>query len=80
MARLAAFALVALLAAAGARAQDIVDNPAPKNGDVCRDAGDLWRNIKLGPCEQGTKCQAYKRGERRGPGHPGAGRPGARAR
>lgn len=61
--RLASAALLVLLAAAAARAQDIVDNPAPKNGDVCRDAGDLWRNIKLGPCEAGTKCQAYKRGE-----------------
>lgn len=62
MARLSTIALL-LLAAACALAQDIVDNPAPKNGDVCRDAGDQWRNIKLGPCEKGTVCQGYKRGE-----------------
>ena len=68
MARLRSVALLVLVAAAAARAQDIVDNPAPKNGDVCKDAGDQWRNIKLGPCEAGTKCQAYKRGERPGPG------------
>jgi len=63
MARMSAIALLVLVAAASAAAQDIVDNPAPKNGDVCRDAGDQWRTIKLGQCEAGTKCQAYKRGE-----------------
>jgi hypothetical protein len=62
MARALYIAALVLFAATAARGQDIVDNPAPKNGDVCRDAGDLWRNIKLGPCEAGTKCQAYKRG------------------
>lgn len=59
---MSAIALLVLVAAASAAAQDIVDNPAPKNGDVCRDAGDQWRTIKLGQCEAGTKCQAYKRG------------------
>ncbi|GBF93114.1 hypothetical protein Rsub_05843 [Raphidocelis subcapitata] len=62
MVRLASVALLVLVAAAAASAQDIVDNPAPKNGDVCKDAGDQWRNITLGPCETGTYCQAYKRG------------------
>jgi hypothetical protein len=63
MARLSAIALLVVVAAACAAAQDIVDNPYPKNGDVCKDAGDQWRTIKLGTCEAGTKCQAYKRGE-----------------
>jgi hypothetical protein len=62
MARALAIGLLVLVAAASASAQDIVDNPFPKNGDVCRDAGDQWRNIKLGKCEAGTHCQAYKRG------------------
>lgn len=62
MARISAIALLLVAAASAALAQDIVDNPAPKNGDVCRDAGDQWRNIKLGPCEKGTVCQGYKRG------------------
>jgi hypothetical protein len=62
MARAVAIGLLVLVAAAAASAQDIVDNPFPKNGDVCRDAGDQWRNIKLGKCEAGTHCQAYKRG------------------
>ncbi|KAI8467734.1 MAG: hypothetical protein J3K34DRAFT_429742 [Monoraphidium minutum] len=62
MARFAPIALLLLAAACAAVAQDIVDNLFPKNGDVCRDAGDQWRTIKLGPCEAGTKCQGYKRG------------------
>lgn len=63
MASLCAIALLLAAAASAALAQDIVDNPFPKNGDVCRDAGDQWRPIKLGPCEKGTFCQGYKRGE-----------------
>ena len=58
---LLAMALLACLTTS-ARAQDIVDNLYPKNGDVCADKGDQWRTIKLGKCEAGTKCQSYKRG------------------
>lgn len=62
MARLTIVAALLLALASAALAQDIKDNLFPKVGDVCRDAGDQWRNITLGPCEAGTKCQAYKRG------------------
>lgn len=62
MASFSFIAAVVLLAAAGAAAQDIVDNPYPKNGDVCHDLGDQWKTIKLGKCEAGTVCQGYKRG------------------
>jgi len=43
-------------------AQEIKDNLYPKAGDICKDRGDLWRNITLGPCEAGTTCTAVKRG------------------
>lgn len=62
MARTSTVALLLVLAVAAASAQDIVDNLYPKNGEVCKDYGDQWKNITLGTCEKGTKCQAYKRG------------------
>lgn len=53
--------LLALIALAStATAQPVAPNPAPKAGDVCIDRG--WVNVPLGPCENGTTCEWFKRG------------------
>jgi hypothetical protein len=64
-ARIQLLLLLSLLAIATAAtttvaAQPVAPNPAPKAGDVCIDRG--WTNVPLGPCEQGTTCEWFKRG------------------
>ncbi len=35
---------------------------ATQAGDICKDYGESWRGLYLGPCEANTFCRAYKRG------------------
>jgi len=51
-----------LAAAALASAQEIKDNLHPQWGDICKDKGDQWKNITLGPCPSNAECRTIKRG------------------
>lgn len=62
MASLKLIGLLVLAAVSCADAQAIRANAFPKAGDICKDYGESWRGLYLGPCEANTFCRAYKRG------------------